>query len=372
MFILEYVANHFVMVSELILLLVLLGVSVHVPKRTVHMTRAAAIMILLSSVFFTVEEWLGSQETFSYWRYVLSYANYILLPAILIIVMQISAPISKKMFWLLIPEVVNIILVVTSPWTKIVCWFDVEANAYHAGSTIMYRFPYFVFIFYMAVFFVQNYLKYKNLPLRDRLSVLAILIASMVGLALYMIFEVSSDYSAIFTSSILLYYLFLYIHLSKVDPLTGMLNRQCFYRDSATFVRKITAVVSVDMNELKWINDTKGHDAGDKAIKTVAECLVKGVGLKKTAYRVGGDEFIILYFGKKEEEVLADVQCMRDNLAKTPFVCAFGYAPHASGEKVDAAMTLADKAMYADKADLKRAALAGGGEVHERTDDWFL
>ena len=357
------------MLAELTILLILLGVSVHVPKRMVHLTRAAAIMILFSSIIYSVENWLGNQEVLSVWRYVLTYANYSLLPVILIVIIEISAPMSKKMLWLLIPEALNVVLCVTSPWTALVCTFSAE-NEYIAG--ILSRLPYFVFVFYVVVFFIQSVIRYKNYPLRDRLSLLAILVVSMIGVLMYIVFDISSDYSAIFTSCILLYYLFLYIHLAKVDPLTGMLNRQCFYRDSITYVRKITAVVSVDMNELKWINDNKGHEAGDEAIRTVAKCLTENVGLHKMAYRVGGDEFVILYFSKHESSILTDINKMREILRKTPYTCAFGYSMHAPGEKLDAALRLADEAMYANKAAIKKAVRVGGGEVHDRSDDWFL
>ncbi len=61
------------------------------------------------------------------------------------------------------------------------------------------------------------------------------------------------------------------MHMSKIDSMTGMMNRQTFYHDTAEIPKKLTGICSADMNELKWINDTQGHEAGDKAIKTVAE-----------------------------------------------------------------------------------------------------
>ncbi|MCR4961476.1 MAG: diguanylate cyclase [Lachnospiraceae bacterium] len=69
----------------------------------------------------------------------------------------------------------------------------------------------------------------------------------------------------------MIYYLSLYVLTAKEDTLTHLLNRQCYYADSEKEKDMITAVVSVDMNDLKKINDTHGHDAGDKALKTVAE-----------------------------------------------------------------------------------------------------
>ena len=74
------------------------------------------------------------------------------------------------------------------------------------------------------------------------------------------------------------------------------MNRQCYYADINNDKDKITAVASVDMNDLKKINDSQGHAEGDKALYTVATCLVQGNLSKKHIYRVGGDEFVILVF----------------------------------------------------------------------------
>ncbi len=71
--------------------------------------------------------------------------------------------------------------------------------------------------------------------------------------------------------------------------------------------RTITAVVSVDMNDLKKINDTQSHSAGDLALTTVAECLTKNRVRNKKVYRIGGDEFAIFYRGQTEEDVQNDI-----------------------------------------------------------------
>ena len=219
------------------------------------------------------------------------------------------------------------------------------------------------------MFLVQSVFYFRRLSLRGRFGLIYVVAAPISGVLIYLLFGISSDYSSIFASAILLYYLFLYIYMSKTDPLTGLSNRQCFYRDSKVLSSKITAVASVDMNELKWINDTKGHSAGDAALKTVADCITVGSGRQKAVYRVGGDEFVVFYFGKSAEDAEADIERMRAKLADTPYVCAFGYAMHPAGEDVDITLSKADEAMYADKSALKRAVLEKGGKLHRRCDD---
>ncbi len=89
---------------------------------------------------------------------------------------------------------------------------------------------------------------------------------------------------------------------------------------------------------------------------TVASCLT-GTGMRnKKVYRIGGDEYAVFYMGKTEDDVKKDIEDMRGNLSKTPYVCAFGYEMVDRNDRdIHSAMRLADKEMYANKARLKDA-----------------
>jgi diguanylate cyclase (GGDEF)-like protein/PAS domain S-box-containing protein len=106
------------------------------------------------------------------------------------------------------------------------------------------------------------------------------------------------------------------------------------------------------MNDLKKLNDTQGHDAGDKALKTVAECLMTSDLKRKRAYRIGGDEFAIFYLGETEDDVRNDIECMQAALSKTKYVCAFG-CNMVENEDIEKAVLTADREMYANKAIMK-------------------
>ena len=82
-----------------------------------------------------------------------------------------------------------------------------------------------------------------------------IIIGALVGVLLYLVFEVEKDYSEIFTASILLYYVLVYIHMAKMDPLTQLPNRQSYYQDLKIDTNIITGVISADMNGLQSLND---------------------------------------------------------------------------------------------------------------------
>ncbi|MBO4354250.1 MAG: diguanylate cyclase [Clostridia bacterium] len=356
----EYLLTNFVMLFEIAGILLIIRLSVNVSKRTVTATVLSFSFILLSSILYSVERWLGQQETLSVWRVVSSYAVYAMQPIIIFLTMQIAAPIKKKWIWLLAPELIGVILYVTSPWTKLVCWYN-EWNDYQAGP--LYRLPYMVFAFYIVVFLVQTIRYFRKYHVQEKICLVYVVSVSMGGMLFYLISDYVNDYNPIFTAAILLYYLLFYIQRSKVDSLTGLMNRQSFYKDIEKSSGHIKAIASVDMNGLKRINDTLGHHAGDVAIATIAENLLKGRKIKKSVYRVGGDEFVILYYAATEEDVAEDIEYMRKNLAKTDYVCAFGYSVVQPSTSVEDALKDSDEKMYEDKAALKKAALADGAET---------
>lgn len=90
---------------------------------------------------------------------------------------------------------------------------------------------------------------------------------------------------------------------ATVDAMTGLLNKRQFQEDYPEFVanaknhNKILAMMMVDMDKFKVLNDTVGHKAGDKALQDVAACMTEKVRGDDRAYRVGGDEFVIILPG---------------------------------------------------------------------------
>lgn len=155
----------------------------------------------------------------------------------------------------------------------------------------------------------------------------------------------------------LLYYMFIHVQIVAKDHLTGLLNRVSFYEDCHRFKNSITGVISVDMNELKRINDNEGHAAGDKALVEVADCLRSAFKQKCTVYRMGGDEFIILIWEGAGEGTEAMIALCRKLVEEKGYSCAFGaaYYDKASQEARDirTLMKDADEKMYEDKRRIK-------------------
>ena len=101
---------------------------------------------------------------------------------------------------------------------------------------------------------------------------------------------------------------------ARTDALTGLFNKGAFITREAELALKLHntqeegkedysfVIMSLDLNNLKKVNDNLGHEAGDKYIKTASKILKEAVGSYGETYRVGGDEFLILIFGDNPEE----------------------------------------------------------------------
>jgi diguanylate cyclase (GGDEF)-like protein len=87
-------------------------------------------------------------------------------------------------------------------------------------------------------------------------------------------------------------------HLVEHDALTGLSSRRTFDSDIDTLNEgQRTALILIDIDEFKTVNDTFGHAAGDDVLRIVASCLVANSRARDSIYRLGGDEFALLLRG---------------------------------------------------------------------------
>ncbi|MGS2721332.1 EAL domain-containing protein [Paraglaciecola aestuariivivens] len=112
------------------------------------------------------------------------------------------------------------------------------------------------------------------------------------------------------------------LKLSNSDPLTELPNRSFFQANHSNIVRRGTehALICLDMDNFKKINDSLGHQTGDILIKQIAKRLQKLAGTKATCYRLGGDEFSILIDNTTDiHHITHFAQTILDNMAR-PFI----------------------------------------------------
>jgi diguanylate cyclase len=154
---------------------------------------------------------------------------------------------------------------------------------------------------------------------------------------------------------------------AELDYLTGLPNRRAFetllerqYREAQAASEPLT-VAFCDIDNFKAVNDTHGHDAGDRVLKLVAEMLAKISGDNCHVARHGGEEFVMLFRGLAPDEALARLDEARESLAARRLINRKTDAPFGqitfSGGVADvfghadqrAALKAADEALYRAK-----------------------
>lgn len=349
----QYLLNNYDLLYVLVGIIILSILSVHIPKQMKTYTFIAIALLFVETVVFHLERWSQTFETLSLLRPMMTASLYSLYPLMMIVMTRMTATKHIRLrFWLLmIPELVCVPIFFSSQWTHLVFYFS-EGNGYHGGT--ISRLPYLLFGFYAVIFVISNAMYLRKYSRKNRLAMVYIVLGSIAGVLLYMLTGSEKDYSLLFALAMLLYYTFMYIHMARIDPLTALLNRQCFYKDIEIYEKSINGAVSVDMNYLKYFNDYLGHEAGDKALKTVSAIMRDYCGKGAMVYRIGGDEFVILYINAKEQDVLQAIKQMQEKMAETEYMCAFGYAMKEQGGKLSDALRKSDEMMYIDKEKTKK------------------
>ena len=102
--------------------------------------------------------------------------------------------------------------------------------------------------------------------------------------------------AAVILSSILLRAVRRLRVLADTDPLTGLANRRAFQErlSALEYSGQTVTIASLDLNDLKEVNDARGHPAGDALLRRTADILLAACVPQYRVYRVGGDEFVLL------------------------------------------------------------------------------
>jgi diguanylate cyclase (GGDEF)-like protein/PAS domain S-box-containing protein len=156
------------------------------------------------------------------------------------------------------------------------------------------------------------------------------------------------------------------MELAETEPLTGLLNRRGFLRVAAEKIERARgrdqpmSVAILDLDHLKKINDTHGHQVGDAVIQRIARVIKKNIRGSDAAGRMGGDEFVILFDGADAE--IAERACarIRDELGDSAIrigdaivdgiTLSGGISGVVSTDRsIDAALARADSLMYSAK-----------------------
>lgn len=157
------------------------------------------------------------------------------------------------------------------------------------------------------------------------------------------------------------------ISMAVTDGLTGLYNRHYLNAHLDNMVRqavannKNLALMMMDMDHFKQVNDTHGHDAGDMVLKQLAQVIISAARSTDLAARFGGEEFVVLMPETDPQAALAAANRMRELVEKTPFpintagktisrTISIGVASlQSDGDSADGLLKRADEALYSAK-----------------------
>lgn len=149
-------------------------------------------------------------------------------------------------------------------------------------------------------------------------------------------------------------------HLSEIDQMTGLLNRTTFIRRASEQSEGLSgAVLLVDVDNFKRINDLHGHHVGDTVLQRVAETLKVSIRSTDFCGRLGGEEFAVLLQNCDIDIALAMAERLRINVGElrlsipggqivTPTI-SVGVASQKGGHPFEETLQHADRAMYRAK-----------------------
>lgn len=202
---------------------------------------------------------------------------------------------KKIAFPLMFPALINVVLVIMNTSNNILFFID-ENNVYHRGP----YFPVMAGISFLLCAYSVIYVSMnrKKLPSKEFSTLFFFPLVPIVGGILQTMFYGLSLLWAGATFSLLLTFINIQNVQLDTDYLTNLHNRRQL--DNYLHIRsqrlrgKVMAGIMIDVDRFKSINDTYGHDSGDRALKYVADILRETFRRGDFLARYGGDEFVVV------------------------------------------------------------------------------
>lgn len=347
----EIVQDNFVAVAITLFLVLFIMTNNNFEKRTNRLFLIASICVLILIIEEAWEAQLALNTTYTSLRIVLSAIGYSLRPMIPYFLILTVKNYTRSRFTLFtIPLVFNILVSFSALFCGFSFWYT-QNNEFVRGPLGFT--PFFVAGFYVAILLVMTVKECRNGDSMEAMIVSAIVFLAFLATIMESLFHFRFIQNPSIAISITFYYLFLHSNRNNRDPLTGALTRRRFYLDAAKYSSALSAVISLDLNNLKALNDQYGHLEGDKALIAITNVVKRHLGARASLYRVGGDEFMILCYKLNEENIQNMISKVHSDLEKTKYRCAIGYALNSHQTDFNTMCQTADNIMYENKRQMK-------------------
>ena len=343
----QYILQNWILLLMLGAFVVILFITSFTNRKTVLRLLLLLLAILALSIVVFAEFYIEPVTENVLARKILMAVRYSATPFVISLVIILL--VKHQRIFVLIPAVILLIVDIVSIFTGIV--FDIGDDNNLIRGPIGFL-PYVVTGLYMVALIYLLIIRSNKRAIEIvPIVFLAVALSSGIIFPFFLGSAFSQIFCTIIGASLFIYYVFTVLELTKKDALTGLLNRQAYYTETRRDYKDITAIISLDMNGLKKINDTQGHAAGDEALVTLALCFAKACRAKESAYRMGGDEFVIVCRKISEDDVKELIQRIEKYVSETDYSCSIGYSYHNAGTiQLEDLLKESDERMYSDKA----------------------
>ena len=330
-------------------------------KESVYFLIFTGILLILSVV--VVMEQYASVTGNIYLATIFTSIGYAARPVLILIFILLANMNEKRSIWyyrVFIGLLCINALVYVIPWFFNVPWMSTAVFHYELvdGKAV---FQYGGFLNYtshaIALFFlvVLIYFSIASFQGKHRRDGIVLILCGLIILATViteMVTKRTDLLNIISGICIMIDYIFIISINASRDPLTHLYDRRTYYEDLTKYQNLINGIIHLDMNELKYYNDNYGHEAGDEALVSLANIFTSSIVSKNMcAYRLSGDEFLILMFQGKKEQLDEVVSNIKEQLSTSKYSAAMGsyFIEKGDNTTFDEAMKKAEKLMYKDK-----------------------
>ena len=332
-------------------------------KESIYFLIFTGILLILSVV--VVMEQYASVTGNIYLATIFTSIGYAARPVLILIFILLANMNEKRRIWyyrVFIGLLCINALVYVIPWFFNVPWMSTAVFHYELvdGKAV---FQYGGFLNYtshaIALFFlvVLIYFSIASFQGKHRRDGIVLILCGLIILATViteMVTKRTDLLNIISGICIMIDYIFIISINASRDPLTHLYDRRTYYEDLTKYQNLINGIIHLDMNELKYYNDNYGHEAGDEALVSLANIFTSSIVSKNMcAYRLSGDEFLILMFQGKKEQLDEVVNNIKEQLSTSKYSAAMGsyFIEKGDNTTFDEAMKKAEKLMYKDKND---------------------
>lgn len=267
----------------------------------------------------------------------------------------------KYPHYLAIPLFINALICILSYQTGWVLFVDAQ-NQYSRGD--FFLLPSLTGIFYFVLLVAEVLKNSEEYDIGHKGVIIPFLLIPILGLILQILYSQILIIWGCIALYLVFFYMFLREQQFKYDVQTGIKNRAAFQKEMEKYLKSIkkAAIVILDINNLKLINDRYGHKKGDEVIVITAQLISESFAGIGVVFRIGGDEFCIICEDAGEGEIQSALADLEKRLAaynekqEVRIELAYGYALNKidEGRDINSAFEQADRAMYEHKATLKR------------------